>query len=420
LSLLVHMLLMVVFGSLVARPAAQHCVAALGTISASFSNLIDADSQVTMVQLEIPGLETQITPKEPTRLDDELDRFAEVSAIEPPPPAGAADRPTPSDVLLAKAISAVEADRKLLASDRVGASAVGPAKAVVPATVPPASQPSAELPRESFDEVVDQFIKFDIGRLHGAAGVEAKRAFDALGTEAIPALVRGLNKAAHIRASCPVMVISSKLQSALAMNHDRSLLEYAVENLGRDVPASAPYAAQVRAIQAHWEAVASGRVPSNGGSRLGRRIAQGSSRDRIAAARSVAGQAAELNDGDRKEVGWALATQLKSRDAKLRDAAHGALVALADGEDFGPEKKARPGDVQKAVCEWCRRFDAERFDREAHGLFAAGERLDERDQSAGAMHFYRRVVTEYVGSAAADEAAKRLDAFKSKKRTKSS
>jgi hypothetical protein len=425
LSLLVHMLLVVFLGSFVARPAAQQCVAILGTIAASFSNMIDDSAEATAVRLEMP-LDVGIKPEE-SPPDEELDRFAEVVSIAPPQ-ADALER-SASETLLAKAISSLEGDRRLRPGVHDAPSGSGQLPTALPATTPsktlppdePAAhgddRPPADTERDRFDEVVDQFIKFDIGRLRGAAGVEAKRAFDALGTDAIPALVRGLNKAAHIRASCPVMVISSKLQSALSMNQDRSLLEYAVENLGRDVPASAPYAAQVRTIQAHWEAIASGRAPSDAPSRLSRRLAQGPSDKRIEAAQSVIGKAAEFNDEERKELGWTLAAQLKGRDAKLRDAAHRALVALADGDDFGPAKKARPGEVQKAICQWYHLFDAERFDHEAQGLLAAGERLDERKQPSGAMHFYRRVVTEYSGSAAAPEAAKRLDRYK--KKTKS-
>ena len=82
------------------------------------------------------------------------------------------------------------------------------------------------------DAVVDQFILYDIGRLPGAEGQRAYRAFQALGTdEAIPALVRGVNKSARMQQSCPIVVIAGKLRGMLQSTSDRSMLEYAIRNL---------------------------------------------------------------------------------------------------------------------------------------------------------------------------------------------
>src|SRR5688572_27012005 len=100
----------------------------------------------------------------------------------------------------------------------------------------------------SDDEIVEQFIQYDIGRLTGAAGSKARRDFENLGPDSIPALVRGLNRSASIHATCPVCVITTKLQTALAKNEDRSLFAYAVSNIGRDVPENAPHYARVMSL----------------------------------------------------------------------------------------------------------------------------------------------------------------------------
>src|SRR3954469_13618831 len=63
---------------------------------------------------------------------------------------------------------------------------------------------------EKLDRIIDRFILFDTGRLLGAEGQQAQRDFDKLGYEAIPALIRGLNKAAGLEHSCPTLVISKK------------------------------------------------------------------------------------------------------------------------------------------------------------------------------------------------------------------
>ncbi|HMF13550.1 MAG TPA: hypothetical protein VKE94_14625, partial [Gemmataceae bacterium] len=64
---------------------------------------------------------------------------------------------------------------------------------------------------EKLDEVIDRFMLYDIGRLQGEDARKALKDFKDLGPEAIPALVRGLNRAAKIEHSCPVVVIAQKL-----------------------------------------------------------------------------------------------------------------------------------------------------------------------------------------------------------------
>ena len=91
---------------------------------------------------------------------------------------------------------------------------------------------------DKLDRVVDRFIQFDIGRLPGAEGQQALRDFEKLGIEAIPALIRGLNRAAVIDHSCPTLVISKKLSRMLMASNDQELLEFARDTIGAGVTRS--------------------------------------------------------------------------------------------------------------------------------------------------------------------------------------
>lgn len=88
------------------------------------------------------------------------------------------------------------------------------------------------------DGVIDRFIQFDTGRLAGAEGKKAVADFQKLGPEAIPALIRGLNRAAKIEASCPAVTIARKLAGLLKSSQDVELLEFARENIGAGVTES--------------------------------------------------------------------------------------------------------------------------------------------------------------------------------------
>jgi hypothetical protein len=88
---------------------------------------------------------------------------------------------------------------------------------------------------EKLDEIVDRFILADSGKLRGAAAKEAIKAFNALKPEAIPALIRGLNKAARIEHSCPVTTIAKKLERMLMASEDAKLLDYARDEIGADI-----------------------------------------------------------------------------------------------------------------------------------------------------------------------------------------
>lgn len=80
---------------------------------------------------------------------------------------------------------------------------------------------------DELDALIDRFMLFDIGKLPGPAGLKAQKEFDALGPEAVPALLRGFARSARLDHDCPVTVIAKKLRLALLATTDRKLLEFA-------------------------------------------------------------------------------------------------------------------------------------------------------------------------------------------------
>src|SRR5207248_4251459 len=67
------------------------------------------------------------------------------------------------------------------------------------------------------------------------AGVKALREFRKLGPEAIPALIRGINRAAAINHSCPVTVIAEKMRRLLASSRDVKLMQFVRDEVGAGV-----------------------------------------------------------------------------------------------------------------------------------------------------------------------------------------
>lgn len=120
--------------------------------------------------------------------------------------------------------------------------------ATMAVTVNPVDDPQQMI----YDRVVDGFIAYDVGQLRGQAGQRARREFMQLGPDAVPAIVRGLNKSAQIHASCPVAVLAGKLIQTLRQSHDPSLTEYAIDQVGRDVPEDAPHFRRLMALRQRW------------------------------------------------------------------------------------------------------------------------------------------------------------------------
>lgn len=106
--------------------------------------------------------------------------------------------------------------------------------------------------QQAYDKIVDDFIAYDIGRLHGSSGQRALNRFQALGSDAVPALVRGLNKAAGIHASCPVGVIAGKLMNTIHLSKDPTLRAYALEHIGVGVSEKAPHFQRLVAMRKSW------------------------------------------------------------------------------------------------------------------------------------------------------------------------
>jgi hypothetical protein len=119
--------------------------------------------------------------------------------------------------------------------------AVVPLPGQVTAGKPPAgSEGKGKLERqEEWDEVVAWFIRFEIGQLKREEAKLSTKDFHnslaRLDARAIPALVRGVNRAALENYSCPYMMFAAKLSALLSLTDDRKLVGYAVEHLGEGV-----------------------------------------------------------------------------------------------------------------------------------------------------------------------------------------
>lgn len=90
---------------------------------------------------------------------------------------------------------------------------------------------------ERFDQIIERFILYDIGQTQDR---KAREELEALGPEAIPALIRGINRAARMSHSCPASVLHRKLKSLLRTTDDERTLRFAYDNLGAGVGRS-PY-----------------------------------------------------------------------------------------------------------------------------------------------------------------------------------
>jgi len=88
---------------------------------------------------------------------------------------------------------------------------------------------------KQIQRVIDRFIHYEMGKLSAAEGKKALADLKALGPEAIPGLVHGLNRAANLGGSCPAVVIAARLELLLSATEDRKLLEFVRENVGLGV-----------------------------------------------------------------------------------------------------------------------------------------------------------------------------------------
>ena len=88
------------------------------------------------------------------------------------------------------------------------------------------------------DAIINRFMLADIGQLKGVEAQKAIGEFSKLGPSAIPALIRGVNRAAKINHSCPVLVIARKLDRLLRASKDTELLQFARDEIGAGVGAT--------------------------------------------------------------------------------------------------------------------------------------------------------------------------------------
>ena len=105
---------------------------------------------------------------------------------------------------------------------------------------------------QQYDRVIEDFIDYDLGQLRGRAGWAARDRLMALGPDAVPALVRGLNRSAAIHASCPVGVLAGKLMQVLRESGDPTWKQFAVDHLGEGVPHNAPHFRRIIALRDRW------------------------------------------------------------------------------------------------------------------------------------------------------------------------
>lgn len=195
--------------------------------------------------------ETEMTEAATPQADDKLSVAADTSPGEIEVPAAVAP---------ASAIAPTEKSREQAAGPVIDARAVSSsaaeqvtAKNSVEKVVLPDDTPRpTSADQQRYLDIVDRFIEADLGRLARTEADLAKHDFDRLNPAAIPSLVYGLNKSAKIHASCPVAVLTFKLDMALRKNRDPELLQYAIDHLGEGVADTAPHAKRLRALLEQW------------------------------------------------------------------------------------------------------------------------------------------------------------------------
>jgi HEAT repeat protein len=249
-----------------------------------------------------------------------------------------------------------------------------PVDASVQTTSPPAPQPppsevvapkrptlSADLVRRRLpardhrDAIVEQFILYDIHQLTGAPGAQARDAFNSAGAEAIPAIIRGINRAAMLSQSCPVIVLANKLRTLLAQCGDPEMVELALDHLGAGVPPAAPYYYSLTSLQRELISLLpaghprrrifdiisqAGNVPE----RLAVCMHSDSPEERLEAVRAVCSAGLPMGDD--------LLRLLDDSEPAIIQAARATLRQMARNVDYGPEPNASAEARSKAVAKW--------------------------------------------------------------------
>lgn len=284
-----------------------------------------------------------------------------------------------------------------------------------PSSIAPSLPELTKEEEAKLDDVIARFIRADTGLLRGQEAKKATDEFDKLGPEAIPALIRGLNHAATLKHSCPVLMITKKLSRLLSASEDERLLEFARDEIGAGVSRS-PHSGTLQDLRVkvmlRKNALARRPPPSP-------KSLQSQSTSELAKSASVLRGAAlhavlrELAKRDGKDVAPALAVaassydketqklgrelldshvgrqslsmvqemlgedssevkksalrvigskheslvprvidRLTDEDASVRAQAHEVLKQLGQGEDYGPGPKASPEQQREAQKRW--------------------------------------------------------------------
>jgi hypothetical protein len=276
---------------------------------------------------------------------------------------------------------------------------------------------------KALDGVIDRFVLQDIGRLKGDEAKKALREFAALKSDAIPALIRGLNRTAKIEHSCPCVTIAKKLERLLLGSDDRELLQFARDEIGADVgrtrhqgvlqdlrlrvtfrmnalarqAPAAPKTSRTLTVSQLVDAANNDRGPRLKAVLLelekrdglevlsGLSLAAGSydseiaglgrdALDRHLGRKGEEFVRARVKDDQaevRKSAARVVATKLPAlgrdlvplladQNSEVRSAAHEALVKLAKGQDFGPASDANAAAREESQRQWRAWFDRDR------------------------------------------------------------
>ncbi len=271
------------------------------------------------------------------------------------------------------------------------------------------------------DKVIDRFMLADTDQLRGEEAKAAFNDFTKLGPEAIPALIRGINRAAVREQSCPTLVIAKKLRTMLLASDDQDLLDFARDEIGSGVErsrhmnvlqdlrvacmlrhsylvrleektgiksprkmttveladaaagASGPRMKLVLAelVQRKGPEVLRGLATAAGsddkdGRQLGRDLLdkhltrQGIEfiQKQLKADRAEVRQSAARSAAKYVSLGDDLIRLLNDSDRDVADAAHQSLVKISGGDDYGPSSSAQT-DVDAASKKWQAWWDKE-------------------------------------------------------------
>jgi len=286
--------------------------------------------------------------------------------------------------------------------------------------------------KHQLDEVVQRFIEYDIGRLRGEEGQAARRAFSQLGDDAIPALVRGLNRSAYLSASCPVVVISRKLTKSLENTSDPQSLQYAVDHLGEDVPSSAPHAGVLRGVRAKALEIQAMRQRYQDVLDAGRNLTweeykqleklaeqkpvdlagvlrSSDPRARLAAVVAIGLKASRLADRTRLQLGRDVSELLDDPNPRIRKEAVFALTRLAPDAAGAMQADDDPRTTARWWRSYWRQFEKERVAANAaENQFRMAQSLAGAGKLEVAKRRYRQLRQQYPDTQAAAAATREL------------